>query len=64
MVEKPVKKRGFIEYERGAAAYKVPKFYFFYLLYQRNSTNTDAEGAAGGRRTLQELYYCYQNLAL
>jgi hypothetical protein len=33
MVEKPVKKRGFIEYERGAAAYKVPKFYFFYLLY-------------------------------
>ena len=33
VVEKPVKKRGFIEYERGAAAYKVPKFYFLYLLY-------------------------------
>jgi hypothetical protein len=26
MVEKPVKKRGFIEYESGAAAYKVPIF--------------------------------------
>jgi hypothetical protein len=26
VVEKPVKKRGFIEYERGAAAYKVPNF--------------------------------------
>ena len=29
VVEKPVKKRGFIEYERGAAAYKVPNFLFF-----------------------------------